>query len=338
MHDLVSTQMALVNGAISDYDATAREALHTEMLDVIKTNAPDTYDQIQNNETMNLDSYLNGFVKSIYITIDKDDSDPFNQYYKIYVNVAYDATFNIAGKTYSLDTMEYNVFAQTYRYEGDAPTVPAVYIEYQPFLIDEIGYATSEYIYIENYVDDATIYMYKPTKDYVYSSGNYYGSSSATPYVDEEEELNAIYDSKKESSSVYSQVYNQTGYSNVPVNIYINSLKSDNGRGETTNGKVTNLYTNLDVTKNSSTNKYGQFILNSSLADTVNYQNFTVTQDTAKNTTTSLGSSDAPVLRLLAADKDTSNSDRLYTATIKVAPKTSTGVNAVTLTGAKGGN
>jgi hypothetical protein len=337
MHDLVSSQMAMVNGDISDYDATARDALHTEMLDVIKKNAPETYDQIQNNETMNLDSYISGFTKSIYITIDKNDSDKSAPYYQISVNVAYDASFNIAGKSYSLDTMDYSVFSQKYKYEGeDAPTVPSVYIEYQPFLIDEIGYATSEYIYIENYVDNATIYMYKPTKDYVYSSGNYYGASSAGTYDSEEDELNDLYDSQKGES----KVYNQTGYSNVAVDIYINSVKATNSIGETTEGKLTNLYTNLDVTKSGTdtSQQYGQFVLDGSLKDTLKYENFTVTQETTKSTTTTEGSGTSPVLRLLGVENDTSNSDRLYTATVKVSPKTSTGVNGVTLTGAKGGN
>jgi prepilin-type N-terminal cleavage/methylation domain-containing protein len=334
MHDLVNTQMALVNGALSDYDATARDSLHTEMLDVIKTNAPDTYDQIQNNETMNLDSYISGFTKSIFITIDQNEVNPSAPYYQISVNVAYDASFKIAGKTYKLDTMEYNVFSQKYNYEGDAPTVPSVYIEYQPFLVDDIGYATSEYIYIENYVDNATIYMYKPTKDYVYTSGNYYGASTESTYESEEEELDALYSSD-------SKVYNQTGYSDVAVDIYINAVKGTNSdTGENTEGKTTNLYTNLDVTKTgtATSQQYGQFILDGSLTDTTSYENFTVTQETTKSSTTTSGSGTSPVLRLLSIKNDTSNSDRLYTATVMVSPKTSTGTNAVTLTGAKGGN
>jgi hypothetical protein len=236
--------------------------------------------------------------------------------------------------------MEYSVFSQKYRYDGSAPTVPAVYIEYQPFLIDDVGYASSEYIYIENYVDNATIYMYKPTKDYVYSSGQYYGYDSSKVYDSEEDELYDIYDAelaekkekKEKGEAVTGKVYTQTGYSTVPVNIYINRMLGENECGESTTGKLTNIYTNMDVTANAaSAGKYGQFILNGSV-DTSKYANFTVTQEAEGS-----GVSGESTLRLLTLDQDKTNSDRLYTATVIVAPKED-GVNTVTLTGAKGGN
>jgi prepilin-type N-terminal cleavage/methylation domain-containing protein len=322
MHDLKSTQMALVNGAVSDYDGTARDSLHTEMLDVIKTKAPLIYDQIQENETLNLDAYLSSFYKSIYIKINQNESE---KYYQISVDVTYDASFTIDGNSYKADTMEYNVFAQKYNYDGTTPKVPSVYIEYQPFLVDEVGYASSEYIYVENYVDGASIYLYKPTKDYVYVSGQYTGYDSSKTYDSEEDELYDLYDTDGSTAKKYTQ----TGYTTAPVDIYINRVVA-NGK---TAGKTVNLYTNLDVTKSETTEgKYGQFILNGTVDSTGKFENFSVTQD--KKATASGSES---LIRVLSVNDDKDTTDRLYTATVIVSP-VADGVNTVTITGAKGGN
>jgi prepilin-type N-terminal cleavage/methylation domain-containing protein len=305
MHDLVSTQVALVNGDISKFDEQAKDDINTQLQQYLKEYAPDTYDQWINGQGINTESYINGLSKNIYVTIDQVTTAA-SPYYEVDVNVSYVGKFVINGVTKTMEELQYTVFSQKFNYDAtNVPSPPSVYIIYQPFLVDDLGYSVADYIYIENYVEDAKIYMYKPDTDYIVASGNYYTGSSTTS-------------DKK--------VYTQTGYSTTPVKIYLNEKVGTNAESVSTTGRRTYLFTNLDLTLSGS--NYGQFVTNVN-TDSSKYKTFAV------NPTSTDGISDS-ILYLKSVDDDTTASDRLYTATITVAP-VSDGVNTITLTGAKGG-
>jgi prepilin-type N-terminal cleavage/methylation domain-containing protein len=346
MHDLVSTQVALVNGDISNFDEQAREDINVAILSYLKENANETYQKLisSDNASERLTSssdYLNGLKKTTTITIDKGDTDKYEGYYLVRVDVKYSiSNISVTVKVGDTDisvplnyNAEYNVYAQTFPFkkvddngnalkESEYASVPEVYIEYQPFLIIDQknddgsrdgSYATNDYIYIKNFVDGAKIYLYKPTTDYVVATGG-------THTLDTDS----------------SNVYRQGADSADKVKIYLKQLVATNDSGVATEGKSTYMYTNLDLTTTATTvsTKAGQFIYGDTASNSgSDVTNFSQVNPTYEDAESSAGSK----LYLKDVSDDTSVRDRLYTATVTISP-VDDGVNTVTLTGAKGGN
>lgn len=331
MHDLVSTQVALVNGDATNYDKQAQSEYYAIALEYLRIHDPGKYDQIvgtmipESGEAADspfTGMYAKGLVKNTTIHIQKCAADSTGKpYYWIKVDVAYINS--------SVDVkLEYNAFSQRFYYdekkdESDnllwEATVPAVYIEYQPFadLVD--GYAASENIFIDNQVDGAKIYLYQPAKDMLYADDN------------------AIIDEAKVEDPTGE--YKLTNASSKYVKININTVVNND-----TKNKATYMYTNLDLrlkpsaaddtaTEEQKTNYQfnteDKIDIASTLYETADYDAFGAVNPTEVQ-------SDKTSLYLRNLDEDTTTMDRLYTATVIVEPKTEN-VNTVTITGAKGG-
>jgi hypothetical protein len=333
MTDLDSTQVALVNGDISKFDKQAQDDMYAAGLAYLKENNPSTYDQALSGHYDDGDGvlqqygYTSNLKKTVTITIDQNTTDA---YYLVSVDVNY--TSALADKdsngnvTSIIDTisLEYNVFSQKFYYDKEktTPSVPSVYIEYQPFTFDGVDYAASEYIFVENYVDGAKVYLYQPAKDLSYAKNN-----------------GGTVDPDEVASSTGS--YKQNSLSNSDkVNIQINTLvKSD--ADKTTQGKTTYIYTNLvetsevDGTIVRSIDMSNQFNLskinaNDSIYGATEYAAFdNINTDAAYDPSKT-------TLFLKDVQDDKTTTDRLYTATVIVSPRTEN-ANTVTLTGAKGG-
>jgi prepilin-type N-terminal cleavage/methylation domain-containing protein len=336
MHDLVSTQVALVNGDITNYDTQAESDLYAAAMAYLKVYNTDAYDSILNSKVdvnvLSTNGYLSNLKKSVTITIDQGVSKTnAKPYYLIKVDVHYTSKPNLNDEKQNVE-LDYNVFSQRFYYTdtGDpetTATVPAVYIEYQPFAIDGVNYSADEYIYIKNYVDNAVVYLYQPAKDLTYAQST--GSSL-----------------DKNSVESASGSYSSNG---TDVKLHINKIDSTSG-SKTTDNKRTYIYTNLVKTKTDDTtgatisyvDTDSQFDLNTiNLSDAIysstEYSAFEYVNptDTEYNDSKSAGGKKA-YLYLKSIQDDKVNNDRLYTATVVVAPKTES-VNSVTLTGAKGG-
>lgn len=330
MHDLVRDQVALVNGDISNFDKQATDDIYAAFLTYLKVYDPDTYDRTINgaNDGFNKDDLTNNYQKKTTIKIDQVDVDSTEGYYLVKVDVKYEVEFAYKSVAQKFEySTEYNVFAQKFTYNKQdsngntvaAPAAPAVYIEYQPFLIGDDGYAQNDYIFVENYVDNAKIYLYRPAKDYLYAS-NY-------DKIDETGEgknpIDPLQESNVDDEYMISNDVDRTDVAS-KVKIYLNAKNGTNVMGTTTTKVRTNMFTNLKL--DASGDNLGQFVLKAT-----GYDNFTVNPDTYDASTVSI-----PTLYLKDISEDVTMKDRLYTATVIVAP-TGDGVNTVKLTGAKGG-
>lgn len=331
MLNLKSTQVALVNGDSTNFDKQAEEDLYAAALAYLKENNPVRYEQVVNGKGNPLDEagYLNDLHKTTTIRIDKgvDVNEP---YYLIKVDVAY---------SNSVVNFEYNVFSQKFKYEdkkddegnstGWTPTVPAVYMEYQPFSVDGRDYSAEEYIFIENFVDGAKIYLYKPMKDL--------GYMTTTTGATVENQLENVVDKNPDGEGYY--VINDSRIKSSRVKLHINMLDSTNASSESTRGKSTYIYTNIvDKENNSTSINSSQFdtsliAANRSIYNSTDYLAF---EQVITDSKTQTAQENKSVLYLQDVYADMSEEERLYTATVILEPKED-GVNTVTLTGAKGG-
>jgi prepilin-type N-terminal cleavage/methylation domain-containing protein len=326
MHDLISTQTALVNGDITNFDKQAESDLYAAAMAYLKEFNPTRYDQLLGSQTdvnvLQDQGYTNNLKKSVTVSITQDKSGS-KPYYLIKVNVHYTSIPDASDRTRDVE-LDYNVFSQKFYYtdtgdDATNPSAPAVYIEYQPFAINGVNYSANEYFYIENHVDNATIYLYQPAKDL-----NYAEAAGDSIDVTKAETASGSYTRQSDGSN---------------VKIHINKIDASG-----TSGKRTNIYTNLvktDTDEDSGesvsyvdyTDSDSQFDLSDiSSADSIYESGYSAyeainpaTYDSSKTT-----------LYLKKIQDDYTTNDRLYTATVIVEPVTAS-VNTVTLTGAKGG-
>jgi prepilin-type N-terminal cleavage/methylation domain-containing protein len=331
MQDLVSTQVALVNGDTTNYDDQAMNDLYAAALAYLKTNNPAEYDRAMNGTVNPLDEpgYLDSLKKTITVKIDQGKDNTGETYYLVKVDVTYKSDVS--------EKLEYNAFSQKFYYEenadGTIPSAPAVYIEYQPFSVDGIGYAADEYFFVENYVDNAKIYLYKAAKDLVNSTIN---------SNDEDTLADATTVNKVSTGSDGNVSYETSEASGTRVKLHINMVKGTNDEAVSTDGKTVRIYTNIVDTdelsgvKVSSINSeqfdVTKIIATDSIYDSDSYdafESYNPSDDDYDSSKTTLFIDDVA--------NDTTYSQRLYTATVIVAPETAV-ANTVTLTGAKGGN
>lgn len=160
MQNMDSSTVAIIPGSATNFDSQAENAFFSLAMEKLKENH--YADWIQAMGHTKSDSILNQHynlanttkVTKVYVDKGNDGKD----YYVVSVDVCYENT--------SLSkTLNYNVFSQKF-YMNECP---AVYMEYQPYTAqsgaDSVIYAANDYILIDNYVDDAKIYLYKPFRD-----------------------------------------------------------------------------------------------------------------------------------------------------------------------------
>lgn len=199
MQNLDSTKVAIIPGSASNFDAQADMAFFSLAMENLKKYDYDTWQQAithVDSESVLTQSYnLNNTLKLTLITIKSDEegvtpseeeseeSTPAEgeesgepetkQTYTIKADVYYynSMTFKDSdGNSHTeVESLNYNVFSQKF-YTTECP---AIYMEYQPYTTEYVKsaagsyvtYTTEDYIMVDNYVNDAKIYLYKPFGD-----------------------------------------------------------------------------------------------------------------------------------------------------------------------------
>ena len=332
MHNFDYTQMALINGYSTDYDQQAKDDFYADIMDGLKNSSVPAdkllwQNAISNDQKIDTSTYLADLKKLTTISITDDVTASL---YRVKVGVSYTCT--LFGSTV---TKSYDVYGQDFPYTDPSDKVPPeVYFEYQPLVLGttnksseiSLTYAENEYIVIDNQVQDAKIYMVKPTWDearaYVYN-------------IDKASDISSSTEPKQEDEYYY---FNEAIIATAGGIYYPN--------GEATRDNFLKVNVNI-ASANEIQEDVNEFIIytNMTLTDAVKSEDntlcanpqFTLNNSSAVNTIFATTSYDVkPEYLKSMADEDTKG-NRLYTATITLKPKTEN-VNTVVLTGAKGAN
>lgn len=314
MQDLDIYKVALVNGTSSRFDAQAETALYSLAMDKLKEIDYASWQQAMLNKfddnVLNQYAYSNivNKVTKIYL---EEGTDGTNKYYDVKVDVYYVSHFSLEvnNKVHDYDEyLKYNVFSQRFI----TTECPDIYFEYQPYVLEttenglgsyNVIYAKDDYLLIDNHVDDAKLYIYKPFQDAMNVAENI--------------------DSTSYAQGTYTYYTHETGDSRRSVvNINIANVNSA--------VKPMNIFTNLDVTDNGADS---QFVCNAAFFNSTDKVKEIESDNEASATLTVKTEFDRTYLKSL--DEDVRYNDRLKTVTVTVAP-VSENANTISLTGAKG--
>ena len=221
MQDMDSSKVAIVAGTAANFDAQAENAFFSLAMDKLKETDYDSWEQamlqVNNDSVLNQYGNLANTKKVTKIYIDKLHDDVKN---KDYYLVSVDVTYKNEKLT---DVLNYNVYSQKF-YMDECPDV---YFEYQPYAAESsktsVIYSANDYILVDNYVDDAKIYLYKPFGDQM---------NVITTYVDP---LNAP---EHENGGTLYKFTQKNTPSSAPVTIHVCNA--------TNFGKDAYIYTNID--------------------------------------------------------------------------------------------
>lgn len=330
MRNLDSTQLALITGNATDFDARAEKELYARAMDRLK-DANEEYWQIEIGSTSSDHSYLNnyGYLNSLRkmteIKIDDVYVDSTTGYYSVNVNVYYENSYLATGATN--DRLEYSVYSQKFYYDAEQPhTCPDIYFEYQPFAVeseisDRVFYAANEYILIDNNAEDAKVYLYKPKWDmshrYLNPTGDYDDSTLIVNSAD---------------TYYVSNFIDDADHSSNPEKVRISICNVNDSAAS--DFKNTWIYTNLlDENKKVDVNDAGsQFVTN----DTSPYLSYFYAKgDSGSYTSRTVYEFDSDYLK--GIDEEENREDRLFSVTVYLRPVDTIG-NSIVLNGAKGAN
>ncbi len=354
MHDLNADQVALITGQTTNYDRQAEIDLYAKAMDELKKLDPAKW-EIQmfgaSGGILSQAAYLNSMKKLTKIYVDYVEIEngvtlaDKDKYYLVKADVYYQNSFALEDGTAHVNKMTYNVFSQKFYTKN----CPEIYYEYQPFAVEvnnttkSVTYAAKEYLLIDNYVDGAKMYLYKPRFDQATITANgivpsYDDTSTANLYVP--------------SNSMY-KIYNNnpSNSSEKKVQIYFANTNGGSASGNwisDTSVKPIDIYTNLTLAGINDTSD-GQILCNNVSAFSA--FNYVISDKTVINTS---GKTQAEIDSEIAAEiakratyshdgdnhiyelaKDSSTESRLFTVTVILEPKDGSG-NSVVLTGAKG--
>lgn len=244
MHDLDSSKVAMITGNATNFDIQAEKELYARAMDRLKE-ADFARWEIEIASTSEDHSYLlnfgyiTGLKKLTEIKIE-EKSDATGDYYMVNVNVCYENSYLASDN----DKLQYNVYSQKFYYDNTKPhKCPDVYFEYQPFATSykngEVLYSDEEYVLIDNKVEGAKIYLYKPKWDmahrYMYPTGSYGDEDLIMKSADIFYTTNDILDYEtrtynKDKVNIYvSNANNPLDTSFEKAEIYTNLLIDDGG-------------------------------------------------------------------------------------------------------------
>ncbi len=331
MHDLDAGYMALINGYATEYDEQARNDLYLELMDLYKNSTVVSDNQrweqeVNGANAISNSGYTNNIRKLTVLNIIKDTTG-VSKCYRVSVDVVYEGNLTTSGGVTKFIHKEYTAWTQEFPIADIDDPCPEIYFEYQPFATsidatyDEVTYATTDYLIINNQGKDAKIYLYKPALDQAIIT--YYGTNAET-----------VVESLSNTDSYYvDNMYgvdpnHTTNYNRVDINIVsANAVNADNGF---------TIYTNLNIDEDklaTSTNPQFKF---DNAAFSSYFQNYTV-NSSGVEVGTPRSTSTIDISFIKSIDEEESKSNRLYTVTITLTPDDN-GANTVTLTGAKGAN
>ncbi len=214
MQNMDSSNVAIIPGSATNFDSQAENAFFSLAMEKLKE---EHYaDWLQAMGHVSSDSILNqhynlaNTTKVTKIYVDKGNDG--EEYYIVSVDVCYENS--------SLSkTLEYNVYSQKFYMDE----CPAIYMEYQPYTAEsgasDVIYAANDYILVDNYVEGAKIYLYKPFRDQM-------------------NVVDGVTDSDHVAPADGYKFYQQSG-STSTVTIHVCSA--------TNSGEESNVFTNIDL-------------------------------------------------------------------------------------------
>ena len=289
IQNLDSNKVALINGYASNFDQAAESTFYALALDRLKVEDEDSWRQaVLRNDggILATGEYASSIYKYTVLTVDdvKKADGTTHDYYlvkaQVFFNNSYRLTKTAAEQPEPYhDSTSYVVFAQKF-YTTDTqgnPRCPDVYFEYQPYveemsmtngLYDSLWYGADDYLIIDNKVEGANIYLYKPTTDMMQATAQYNedvkngkittteattsvepedpatgGAIGSPPLPPAEPELTTEDNSNKEGYSYY--VTSSGINKNKEVKLHVYSFGQLVGPLET--NKEANIYTNLKL-------------------------------------------------------------------------------------------
>ncbi|MBQ8924464.1 MAG: prepilin-type N-terminal cleavage/methylation domain-containing protein [Lachnospiraceae bacterium] len=333
MQNMDSTKVAIIGGNATNFDSQAQSDFYAIAMNKLKEEQPASWEQAMfrndNDSVLNQAYNLDNTKKITRIYIDNLTDDEGKSYYQVNADVTY---YNSSVRDTARvparwsDEIHYNVYSQKFYMD----TCPAIYFEYQPYTAEAVYsksnpsnnnviYTSDDYLFIENYVDDASIYLYRPYEDQMYT----YNTTTQEVELDDGTtvEVNSRIGTVKEqielddgsNINVDSWVFykNMTGNSTVKIH-----LCSEQG------GKPVKLYTNFKT----------------SMFKTAASEYITLAMDKTKEGAIPANSTvvdfNGAIKRL---SEDERRTDRLFTVRVYLSTDES-GSNSVSLTGAKGEN
>lgn len=171
IQNLQLDSVALIQADALLYDKQANTDFMAQIMDWMKVNDPETWDQTVNSQTSSNILKDNGTTikKVTKVYIDEDIDTDNKTYYLVQADVYYyPDNLILNGVPVSLTPKQYTVYSQKF-YTKDStgnPKAPDVYMEYEPYVEDNTPagflYASTDTILVDNYIKDAKIYLISP--------------------------------------------------------------------------------------------------------------------------------------------------------------------------------
>ncbi len=318
MQNLDYETVAMINGTAANFDEQAEKALFSIAMDELKRIDPEKWEDgilhSTGDNVLQQYGYAPTMEKITKIYIDELTDSEGNPYFLVKADVYYYCEFTLTEKVTT--KLSYNVFSQEFK----TNKCPDVYFEYQPFVvnIDESGasyditYAENDYIVVDNYVEGAKIYLYKPYKD----AHNAAAGVTDSAY---EKKDSYTYTTTAPSADILDD---EVAYEQFLLE---NSVAIHVVKGNST-CELANIYTNLNIEDNADNS---QFFVDSSV---FNFDFVGTGED--GTVTDSKADYDRSYIKSIA--EDTRYDDRLKTVTVMMKPVDDDAANTVRFAGAKG--
>ncbi len=173
MQNLDYETVAMINGTATNFDEQAEKALFSMAMDSLKEINYEEWElgmlHSSGDNILLQHGYAPTMRKLTKIYAEQLTDSENKDYYLIKADVYYNCSYTLDGQD-STAELTYNVFSQKFYTEE----CPAIYFEYQPFVTEmvdlgngsyDVTYAENDFILIDNYVEDAKLYLYKPYRD-----------------------------------------------------------------------------------------------------------------------------------------------------------------------------
>lgn len=334
MHDLDASKMALINGYATEYDAQARNDFYMELIELYKSSTNDAdiktlQQEHAGNGGISTTNFTENVKKLTVLHIEKNDTE---KRYEVSLQVVYEGNLSTKSGTMSKFVhKEYDAWSQVFPYDSASDPCPEIYWEYQPYSPETLGggdvsYVSEDYIVIDSKVDDAKIYLYKPTWHYAISSA--YKNSSNQSIVDNLENNDNFYTKNDYSNDPDHELYTIKTKINI-VSANLVDLTAD---------PKFMIYTNLNIDDDRALDAgaVDPAITPQFSFETSAYSSYFEVY-AADGTSTARTVYPIKLSYIKTIGEEESKDNRLFTVTVTLTPEDET-CNTVTFTGAKGAN
>lgn len=353
MHNLDSANVALITGYSTNFDRQVSDDFYALTMSYMRNSDNENMKtrweaEVEEPGTyLHDEDYLSGMSKLTYIKINQDVT---RDVFEIQVNVTYENIITLESESFTV-TKTYPAFSQEFAYDvdDDEAVCPEIYYEYQPYVVSNtvngsekyVEYVANDYFLIENTVEGAKMYFFKPSWDQVlqtFHPGIVTNNDDTTSTVSAAAQT--ILAAGKDASSHYLTSYYVYNHQNDENH---ESVLNNHSKVRINIGSVIDpssaIYKNVEIY----TNMDPRLSITETSDYAYNNPQFVVNDHDAYSTKFKTESGAQRVVYDLKDDsikkfEDEENSkDRLYTITVTLTPVDGTIANTVILTGAKGG-